>query len=111
PGSRDLLVTGRAPLRELREHEVPLVGWDAGPGIGDLDHRVAVLTPHGDADRLAGGRELRGVVHQLANDLGDPSAVDPRGDVRLGLDLDGTTRSDASGALTDCCAQVVGTHR
>ena len=76
PGARFLLVPVGSPVRILVEHVLAAFEGDARPLVDHLDRRPAVLDTGVHVDRGVLRRELRRVVHQLADDLDDPLPVE-----------------------------------
>ena len=73
-GAAFLLGVGIVDLVELFEDAGELIGWDAGPGVGDRHREVAVLGFCRDA-HLAGVGELDGVADQVKQHLGQSLLV------------------------------------
>ncbi len=79
----------RLALLELLEDPLPILGGDAGAGIGDRDPHLAVDPRRAHVHLPAGGRELHGVREQVEDHLLDPAlvAVD-HVDLRIGGERD-----------------------
>ena len=78
-------------------------GLRPGAGVGDLDQHSPFRRAYGHRDRPAAGRELRGVVDELGQDLLDERGVGPDiGEVRCDVQL------HPQRALPQRCVPIVG---